>query len=315
MMSVNLKKLVVLMLFLFAGSAQAMEKTGDLVFNAVQEMGEQQTSYLDEIEQVKSHREVVQDKVAQLKTEILDLPAGTPAVDRKSLEARFAKNLALNIKSLIKELEITGRYAGRHASTLYSLMDSLESNQGALSKARVDAIVGKASPVLQNSRELYMSLAKYKDSIKDPVVLNKLQQANSLAQTWHQYMKMLKHNNSNNASSRKRLVLKVKELLEKFNSISCETEVLTAMLEEETATLKLVNQIKTYELIEGAFAGTGEIAGALDEKHLGPIKENMGGVRSNVRFISSTVTTGDTGGKAGISQAAFPDAWPQKSSF
>ena len=304
--------IVALIALIFSvGSALADERTGDLVFNTVQKMGEHQTSYLEEINKVKQHREVVQNKVSQLKEEILNLPPGTPSVEKKHLEAQFAKNLALNIKDVSKELEITGKYAGIHATTLSALLDSLEKEGGSLNDDTVNAIINKSKPVLQNSRNLYLSLAKYQDSITDPVIRNKLRQASHLAKTWEDYTDLLQKNHNSNSSSRKRLVYKVKELLDRFYSISCETELLTAIVAEESTTLKLVNEIAACELVHNVFSGGAEFAGDMADNTLEPIRNNLGGIRNDIMFISSSVTQPDHASSSAAGNVpAFPE-WPE----
>ncbi len=308
--------MVLIALALAAGPAPAMEKTGDLVFNTVQKMGEDQTSYLEEINQVKQHREVVQHKTGQLKAEIMALPADTPVVERKSLEAQFAKNLALNIKDISRELEITGKYAGLHAQTLYSLLDNLEEEGGSLNEGTVNEILNKSRPVLDNSRNLYLSLAKYQDSITDPVILNKLRHASHLAKTWEEYTDLLEKNNSSNSSSRKQLVLKVKELLERFNSIACETELLTAIVVEESTTLQLVNEIAACELVHNVFSGGSEFAGNMAANTLEPIKENLGDIRGNIAFISNAIVQpGSSSSPFADNSPRFPESWATGNNF
>ena len=304
--------IVVLIALIFAGGpALAGERTGDLVFNTVQKMGEHQTSYLEEINKVKQHREVVQNKVAQIKEEIVNLPPGTPAVEKKQLEAQFAKNLALNIKDINEELKITGKYAEIHAKTLYALLDDLKKEGGTLNDDTVNAIINKSRPVLDNSRSLYMSLAKYQDSITDPVIRNKLRQASHLAKTWDDYTNLLQKNHNSNSSSRKQLVYKVQELLERFSSISCETELLTAIVAEESTTLKLVNEIAACELVHNVFSGGAEFAGAMADNTLEALRDNLGGIREDIMFISSSVTQPDNAANPAAGNApAFPE-WPE----
>lgn len=308
---------ILTLLILTASSALAMEISGDLVFMTVREMGENQGSYLEEITPLKQHREVIQNKMAQLKSQILDLASDTSMFDRKNLEAQFAKNLAVYIKDISKELEITGKYASIHATTLYSLLDSLEQEGGAINEQAVNEMINRSKPVLQNSRDLYLTLAPYQDTIKDPVILNELQHAGRLAREIETYNSLLQKNNSSDTSfSRKKLILKIQDLTERFNAIACESDILKAIVTEEATTLQLVSQIASYELIQSAFSGGSEFAGDMTTNTLGPIKENIEDIRENIMFISNSVSQPDQGTSRSLgSRPSFPNSWPADNNY
>lgn len=284
----------------------AKERTGNLVFNAMETMKKNQGDYITNVNQIKEHREVVQDRKEQVKKELAAVPRGS--VREKELAAEFAKQVALNLKDTEKELRLTDEVSKEHALVLYELVDQVSKTDGQLKDKQVEMVVATAKPVLANARSLFISLQDYQSAIKDPELIEKLKQAAQTAETMGQYIVSLDQQGSSNASSKKVLIQKLKGLLEQFNGIHAQTGILMARLGNDTDRLQIINQIAASEIIIGAISGGDAMAGTIGQEYLGDIKANMSDLDNDIDTLNQHV--GGSVSNAGLGGAGFPD-WPE----
>ena len=297
---------VFLLTLVFGGiPVWAKELTGNLVFKAMETMKKNQTGYISNVEQIKEHRAVVQDRKEQIKKELASVSRGS--VLEKELTAEFAKQVALNLKDLEKELRLTDEVSKEHGLTLYDLIDQVEKSDGKLENKQVEMVIATAKPILSNVRSLFVSLRDYRAAIKDPELIEKLKQAAQTAETLQQYIASLEHQGTSNASSKGVLIRKLKGLLEQFNGIHAQTGILMARLGNDKDRLKLINQIATSGLIIDAISGGGAMAGTIGQEYLGDIKANMSNIDNDIDILNQHVGCSVT--NAGFAGLSFPD-WP-----
>jgi len=222
--------------------------------------------------------------------------------------AEFAKQVALNLKDLEKELRLTDEVSEEHGLTLYDLIDQVEKSDGKLENKQVEMVISTAKPILSNARSLFVSLRDYRAAIKDPELIEKLKQAAQTAETLQQYIASLEHQGTSNASSKGVLIRKLKGLLEQFNGIHAQTGILMARLGNDKDRLKLINQIATSGLIIDAISGGDAMVGTIGQEYLGDIKANMSNIDNDIDILNQHV--GGSVTNAGFVGLSFPD-WPE----
>lgn len=286
-------------------ASEAAERQGNLVFNAMETMKKNQNDYITNVNQIKEHRKVTQDRKEQFKKELSQAPRGS--VREKELAAEFSKQVALNLKDTEKELQLTEGVSKEHALVLYNLIDQVSKTDGQIKDKQVEMVISTAKPVLANARSLFVSLEPYRSAIKDPELVEKLKQAAQTAETLGQYFVSLDQQGSSTASSKEVLLQKLKGLLEQFNGIHAQTGILLAQLGNDTDRLLIINQIATSEIIIGAISGGDAMAGTIGQEYLGDIKANMGELNNDINMLNKHVGAVSN---AGIDGVGFPD-WPE----
>jgi len=303
---VFLKTLIIISLvFTLAngGPIWAKERVGSLVFQAIDTMRENQKDFLTGIKGVKTERKAAEVKKKELKKEYLKTQPGT--VRAEELGAEYSKQLALVLKNLKQELDLTRTVAQKQALTLYDILKKVEKGESTLEGKQVNNVVRSSVPVLNSARSLLQSLARFKENFTDKSIVDKLNQATKTAELLAKYVAAAQHKEANSYSSHKVLSQKLRKLLENFNGIYAQSDILMSMLHNKVERLKLINQIAVSELGIRAITSGEEMAGDLNHNFLGPIENTLNVTDDDIDILGSRAGAFVTGTENGAS-SDFP---------
>lgn len=236
---------ILVIIIVFFTEAQADEKTGNLVFNAMKQIQDTHKTFLGDVKGIKTIRaEAIAEREAVKKQYE---KASEGSLDKREFHARFSLAQAKVYRALYDEAKLTNQVSARQLAILNKLNDSISADGGGMNERGAIKIIEATKPFLQNGKTLLTSLADYRHRITDPVVNSKLNAAYQTAKMLSSYVDQLEKGRTNKYASHLILKQKIAELIDQLNALYVQTDIFMGMIQDKTTVLKMINQLAASE--------------------------------------------------------------------
>lgn len=213
-------------------------------------------------------------KLEEVKKQYLKAPF--ESLDRRQFHAELSYSLAGVYSLMGQEAALTKATAKRQLEILSGLAKSLKYGEASLSSKQAEIVVNSAKPIIENSRSLFQSLTQFKDRLKDPEIVAKLNGAVSVGRMLDRYLDELNRGIAGRNNSQKVLEKKLAEICEQLSAIYAQADIMGRMIEDRKALQRLVNELAASDLILITLGeGGGKPAGEMAERILDPLKEGI----------------------------------------
>ena len=290
-----------LMVMAFSGKVLADEKIGNLVFNAMKKIQETHQNYLGDAKQIKTARNAA---VASLKVQREQFKKAKPGtLDRKEAHAQHSLALAQLYNALHDQAKLSHQVAAKQLLVLNQLNDAVMADGGELDPKRTIEMVKQAKPFLKDGQRLLESLAKYRHKITDPVINMRLHAAGKTAQMLARFTSQIENGRINRFTSQQLLRQKLAELTQQLNALYVQTDIFTAMVENNATRLKMINQIATAETAILALTDGKRVIANLSDDIMGKMMEDLSGSEEDMEMLTEGVLdTANDSGSGRVSQ-------------
>ena len=255
-----------------SGNALADEKTGNLVFNAMEKLQKTHQAFQGDVGEFKAERKAAAADLDIVRKKYKKAGAGT--LNKQEFHARFSYAQARLYRAVYDEAKLTNQVAGKQLRILNKLNASVMSGEAGTNAKGVALIIKSAKPFLKNSNSLLISLAQYRHKINDPDIDRKLQAAYGTAQMLSKYVKQKEKGGINrDASSQKMIKRKLAGLIEQLKALYVQTDIYMSMLKDKSTALKMTNEVAAAEAAVWALSDGNKIVTQLSENVMLPLMD------------------------------------------
>lgn len=277
----------ILCFLLTAGYLPASEKTGNLVFDAMEKMEKSHQAYSADVKGIKNRRAAAVAQKNATKESYRKAKPGS--IDQREFHARFCLEEANVLSAFRDETDLTRQLAANQLRILKTLYQSIESGRQTVTSQDIQAMLKVSKPALNDGRILLASLGNYAEKITDPVIHGRLSAAASTAKMWSNSTAKMERGFGGSRATHDDLKMQVGLLIQEFNAIYSQTSILGSMIRDKAYFIKMVNELAAADAIFLILSNGKGIVSNLSEGVMAPLIKAVDETDQDLTFLMEGV--------------------------